>query len=292
MITGMWPLGSVDSLPAALGDAGTGLVLPSQVHGGIRPYIDRLYQRTQDGTYASMRQLLDALSVGEVEESESLQSRVSRLTASSVTWSPPSSAKTGRVRTSLIAGLSVLMFGWIGWQLLTSNFQGSGEQIAVLTSPLPSIEASQATGKVAEVVAVTSYDPFGDDAENADQVLLAVDSDPETSWTTSSYRKADMSGKAGVGLLLDLGSTQEVFGVEVDFISAGHSAEIYVIKTDSPDFATELKFGDTNPNQSSSEVSSKDSVSGRYVLIWLTPDLPQTETGEFQGGISEIKVLL
>lgn len=292
MITGMWPLGSVDSLPAALGDGGAGLVLPSQVHGGIRPYIDRLYQRTQDGTYTSMRQLLDALSVGEAEESESLQSRVSRLTASSVTWSPPQSAKTGRVRTSLIAGLSVLMFGWIGWQLLTSNFQGSGEQIAVLTSPLPSIEVSQATGKVAEVVTVTSYDPFGDDAENADQVLLAVDSDPETSWTTSSYRKADMSGKAGVGLLLDLGSKQEVFGVEVDFVSAGHSAEIYVMKTDTPDFATELKFGDTNPNQSSSEVSSKDPVSGRYVLIWLTPDLPETETGEFQGGIFEIKVLL
>lgn len=292
MITGMWPLGSVDSLPAALGDGGAGLVLPSQVHGGIRPYIDRLYQRTQDGTYASMRQLLDALSVGEVEESESLQSRVSRLTASSVTWSPPQSAKTGRVRTSLIAGLSVLMFGWIGWQLLTSNFQGSGEQIAVLTSPLPSIEVSQATGKVAEVVTVTSYDPFGDDAENADQVLQAIDSDPETSWTTSSYRKADMSGKAGVGLLLDLGSKQEVFGVEVDFVSAGHSAEIYVMKTDTPDFATELKFGDTNPNQSSSEVSSKDPVSGRYVLIWLTPDLPETETGEFQGGIFEIKVLL
>jgi hypothetical protein len=78
----------------------------------------------------------------------------------------------------------------------------------------------------------------------------------------------------------------------VDFVSAGHSAEIYVMKTDTPDFATELKFGDTNPNQSSSEVSSKDPVSGRYVLIWLTPDLPETETEEFQGGIFEIKVLL
>ena len=105
MVTGMWPLGSVDSLPAALDDGGTGLVLPSQVHGGVRPYIDQLYQQTQDGTYTSMRQLLDALSVGEVEESESLQSRVSRLTASSVAWQPPQSTNTSRVRTSLIAAL-------------------------------------------------------------------------------------------------------------------------------------------------------------------------------------------
>jgi serine/threonine protein kinase len=292
MITGMWPLGSVDSLPAALSDGGTGLVLPSQVHGGVSSYIDRLYQRTQDGTYTSMRQLLDALSVGEVEESESLQSRVSRLTASSVIWSPPQSTQSNRVRTSLIAALSVLVFGWIGWQLLTSNFQRSEAPVAVLASPLPSLEVSQATGKVAEVVTVTSYDPLGDDEESADQALLAVDSDAETAWTTASYNKADMSGKAGVGLLIDLGVEQEVYSVEIDFISAGHTAEIYVVNSAEQDFDTELKFGDTNPNESSSEISSTDSVSGRYVLVWLTPDLPESESGEFQGGISEIKVRL
>lgn len=292
MITGMWPLGSVDSLPAALSDGGSGLVLPSQVHGGVSSYIDRLYQRTQDGTYTSMRQLLDALSVGEVEESESLQSRVSRLTASSVTWSPPESSQSSRVRTSVIAGLSVLVFGWIGWQLLTSNFQRSEAPVAILASPLPSIAVPQATGEVAKAVTVTSYDPLGDNEENADQALLAIDSDNETAWTTASYNTSDMSGKAGVGLLVDLGVEKEVYSVEIDFISAGHTAEIYVVNSTEPDFATELKFGDTNPNESSSEISSTNPVSGRYVLVWLTPDLPEAESGEFQGGISEIKVRL
>ena len=292
MITGMWPLGSVDSLPAALGDGGSGLVLPSQVHGGVSSYIDRLYQRTQDGTYTSMRLLLDALSVGEVEESESLQSRVSRLTASSVTWSPPQSSQSSRVRTSVIAGLSVLVFGWIGWQLLTSNFQRSEAPVAILASPLPSIAVPQATGEVAKAVTVTSYDPLGDNEENADQALLAIDSDNETAWTTASYNKSDMSGKAGVGLLVDLGVEKEVYSVEIDFISAGHTAEIYVVNSTEPDFATELKFGDTNPNESSSEISSTDPVSGRYVLVWLIPDLPEAESGEFQGGITEIKVRL
>jgi putative peptidoglycan lipid II flippase len=292
MITGMWPLGSVDSLPAALSDGGAGLILPSQVHGGVSSYIDRLYQRTQDGTYTSMRQLLDALSVGEVEESESLQSRVSRLTANSVSWSPPQPTRASRVRTSLIAGFAVLVFGWIGWQLLTSNFQKSEAPVAILASPLPSIEISSATGKVAEVVTITSYDPLGNGEENDDQALFVVDSDPETAWTTVSYRNSDMSGKAGVGLLLDLGVEQEVYSVEVDFISPGHMAEIYVVNSTQPDFTTELKFGDTNPNESSSEVSKSDPVSGRYVLVWLTPDLPTSETGGFQGGISEIKVRL
>ena len=292
MITGMWPLGSVDSLPAALSDGGSGLVLPSQVHGGVSSYIDRLYQRTQDGTYASMRQLLDALSVGEVEQSESLQSRVSRLTASSVIWSPPQSSQSNRVRTSVIAGLSVLIFGWIGWQLLTSNFQRSEAPVAILSSPLPSIEVPQATGEIAKAVTITSYDPLGDNEENADQALLAIDGDKETAWTTASYNKADMSGKAGVGLLVDLGVEKEIYSIEIDFISAGHTAEIYVVNSTEPDLATELKFGDTNPNESSSKISVTEPVSGRYILVWLTPDLPEAENGEFQGGISEIKVRL
>lgn len=291
MITGMWPLGSVDSLPAALSE-GEDLVLPSQVHGGVRPYIDRLYQRTQDGTYTSMRQVIDALSVGEVEESESLQSRVSRLTASSVTWSPPQDANSSRLRTTLIAALSVLVFGWVGWQLLTSNFHRSGSALSVVASPLPSIEVSQSTGQFAQVVAITSYDPFGDDVENENQAALAIDGDSKTSWITSSYRKADMSGKAGVGLLVDLGSAQDVYGVDVDFESAGHAAEIYVVNSPEPDFATEIKFGDSDPTKASNKVSVSKAVSGRYVLIWLTPDLPESDSGKFQGGISEIKIRL
>jgi putative peptidoglycan lipid II flippase len=292
MITGMWPNGSVDSLPAALSDSGAGLVLPSQVHGGIRPYIDRLYQKTQDGTFTSMRQVLDALSVGEVEESESLQSRVSRLTASSVTWTPPQSAKSSKLRSTLIAGLSVLVFGWLGWQLLTSNFARADSDIAVLISPLPSIEVSSATGELAQIVAVTAYDPLGDNEENSEQALLAVDGDVDTAWTTVNYRQADMSGKAGVGLLLDLGTSRDVYGVEIEFTAVGHSGEIYVIDSPVPDFVTAPKFGDFDPASSSSSVSVKAAATGRYVLVWLTPDLPKSETDEFQGGISEIKVRL
>jgi serine/threonine protein kinase len=292
MITRTWPLGSVDSLPAAPTDSGDSLVLPSQVHVGVKPYIDKLYQKTQDGTFTSMRQVLDALSVGEVEESESLQNRVSRLTASSVTWSPQKSVETRKVRASLIAGLFVFVLGWIGWQLLTSNFQRSESPIAIVATPLPSIEVSQSTGQEAKAIEISIYDPLGDNKENSELASLAIDGDSDTAWTTSNYRNADMSDKAGVGLMVDLGSAQDIYTVEVEFISVGHSAEVYVIDTPQPNFATAKKFGDNDPSKISSEISSLDSVSGRYVLVWLTPDLPESESGEFQGGISEIKVRL
>ena len=291
MITGMWPLGSVDSLPAALNDDAGNMVLPSQVHGGIKPYIDVLYQRTQDGSFTSMRQVLDALSVGEAVESESLQNRVSRFTASSVTWAPTQSTRQGRLRASLIAGLSVLIFGWIGWQLLTSNYHRADSSITNLSSPFPSID-SGATGQKAEIVTAAIYDPLGDNTENEEQVLLAIDSNLDTAWTTDSYKKANMAGKAGVGLLLDLGSAKNVSGVEVDFISPGHSAQIYVVDSASPDVALETKFGEIPSSEISGSVSAAKVVKGRYVLIWLTPDLPVSESGEFQGGISEVRVLI
>jgi hypothetical protein len=123
-------------------------------------------------------------------------------------------------------------------------------------------------------------------------VSLAIDGDSETAWTTDSYRQADMSAKAGVGLLLDLGTAQEVYGVEIDFTSFGHSAEIYVTDSREPDFASEIKFGDVDPSSSSSSIKVLNAVSGRYVLIWLTPDLPASDSGEFQGGISEVRVRL
>lgn len=291
MITGMWPLGSVDALPAALGSGSNGLVLPSQVHGGVRPYLDRLYQQTQDGTLSSMRQLQDALSVGEAEESQSLQNRVSLLTSTSVLWTPSKSTLPKKLRSTLIAGLSVLLFGWLGWQLLTSNFFRQDASISSLASPLPSAEISQATGEIAPIETITSYDPLGNNTENEELVLFAIDGDKETAWTTESYRKADMSGKAGVGLLLDLGVTQDVYGIDIDFIS-GQTAEIYVVNSAEPDLATGTKFGDFLPSEISNSFGVSPAVSGRYVLIWITPELPQSESGNFQGGISEIIVRL
>lgn len=292
MTTGMWPLGSVDSLPSALGSR-TGLVLPSQVHEGVRPFIDRLYQRTQNGSFTSMRELLEALSVSEFEESESLQRRVNRLTASSVIWTPTPNSKSGRVRATMIAGLSVFIFGWIGFQLLSNGFNSQDSTIAVLESPLPSEQPSEETAPTAAaaIVSISAYDPFGDQVENPDLAAFAIDGLSETKWQTVIYKDSAM-GKAGVGLLLDLGETAEVTGVEIDFDGIGHSAEIYVGDSEQPDFATARKFGDSDPASATAKVQSSQPVAGRYVLIWLTPELPGTSDGRFQGGINEIRVLI
>lgn len=291
MVTGMWPLSSVDSLPVARSTSDATIVLPSEVHGGIQNGIDQIYRRTQTGEFSSMRQLIDALSVGEVEVVENLQARVTRFTANSVTWHPEDGSTASRFKVVAVAALAVAIFGWIGWQLLTSNFKTSDSIVESINSPLPSVEITipVGTGEKAAISGISTYDPFGDDSENAELAQLAIDGDTKTAWTTVAYRKADM-GKSGVGLILDLGASTLVTKIDLEFISAGHTAQIYVGDSPALDFATAAKFGQTDGSTNTASVLAGEPTSGRYVAIWLTPDLPKAKSNKFQGGVAEITV--
>jgi hypothetical protein len=290
MVTGMWPLEGADSLPAAIGPV-KGSVLPSQVHVDIHSGLDRIYQATQNQEFDTMRQLVDALSVGEFEASENLQSRVTRFTANSVVWLPEADTKARRLRSTLIAAFGVFIFGWIGLQLLSSNFQGPNSAVDVLDSPAPYVEVTESAAppELISVVSAVPFDPYGDQSENADLAGLAIDGDIETAWPTVVYRDANM-GKSGVGLLLDLGQATELSSVEVDFSSSGQSGEIYILDSPTPDLATATKFGDIDSITTSSSGSGDNKVSGQYVLIWITPELPQISSGNYQGGIFEVRV--
>ncbi|MBV5268171.1 MAG: hypothetical protein JZU67_06670, partial [Burkholderiaceae bacterium] len=78
--------------------------------------------------------------------------------------------------------------------------------------------------------------------------------------------------------------------VDLEFISAGHTAEVYVGETPTPDFATAAKVGQTDGSTNTASVLVGAPTSGRYVAIWLTPDLPEAKSSKFQGGIAEINV--
>jgi hypothetical protein len=229
--------------------------------------------------------------VGEVEVVENLQARVTRFTASSVTWHPEDGSSASRFKVVSVAAVAVAIFGWIGWQLLTSNFKTSDSVVESINSPLPSVEITipTGTGEEAQILDVLTYDPFGDDSENADLAQLAIDGDSETAWTTVEYRKANMS-KSGVGLILDLGTPTLVTKIDLEFISAGHNAEIYVGDTPAPDFATAAKIGQIASSTKTATVLAGEPTSGRYVVIWLTPDLPKAKSGKFRGGIAEINI--
>jgi hypothetical protein len=186
----------------------------------------------------------------------------------------------------------VMGMGWVGWQLLTHNFNKSDVPVAILASPLPSTSLSpspSATSEFADVVGISDYDPFGDQTENPDQAALAVDADLATSWNTVNYVHNDMAGKPGVGLLLDLGAPRPVSSVNLNFLDPGVSASIYVADSEQPDITTAELLGNVSDADTSAIIKAPRAISGRYVLVWIT-HVPKNTNGSYKGGIAEIQI--
>lgn len=295
MVTGVWPntgpKGGLKVNVDALASAPAGVTVPSQLTGGVRETVDTIYRRTQNGSFQTMRDLADALTVGLVENSDNFQSRVGRITATAVSWHGAPESKETRIKSTLIALVSVIIFGWIGWQLLTSNFHKSSDPIAILASPLPSAVATESNQPMApiQIMGASDFDPFGDNTENPGKTALAIDGDKATAWTTVNYKNSDM-GKSGVGLLLDLGSPRPITTVSIDFSVAGQLADVYLTDSATPDLATAEKLGSTTSTGGTDVVKAPRAISGRYVLVWIKPNLPKNSAGTYQGGIAEIKV--
>lgn len=201
------------------------------------------------------------------------------------------------LRWKLVASaiIATFSFGYIGYQLLTSNFHTSETPVAIVpnnglttTSPTP----SPSVGVPTPIVAATSFDPLGDKKENDGSLNAIFDSESnnaQTTWTTSTYKTADL-GKDGVGVVLDLGSTKSVTAVEINFAAAGQAVEVYLTDQAVPDLKTAKKLSELAQTPALAKIQGTSAVAGRYVLIWLT-SLPAVTDG-FAAGIANVQVLL
>lgn len=289
-VTGMWPHETVDGLPAA--KTTERLAVPSHFASGVTHTVDSLYQRTQDGTFTSMRDVMHALSIGTVENQRESVSPLSRLTDHVVTWHGHPEDRDDRKRATIYALVGVVLLAWIGSKLMATNFGDSAMPEAIVSAastaqPSASSSAS-ANGQNVDIRTVTAFDPLGDDSENDAKTANVIDGDSKTIWTTVDYKKADLGGKEGVGLLLDLGAPRPVATVDIEFTSPGASVTAYVTDDSSPTIADSEKLGTATASSKSLTIKSPRPVSGRYVIVWLT-DIPQAGS-IWKSGISEITV--
>jgi serine/threonine-protein kinase len=139
------------------------------------------------------------------------------------------------------------------------------------------------------ITSANFFDPQGDDDENADQVLNALDQNPETAWRSETYTDPDaMAGKDGVGLYVTLDGTHDIGQVDVRTDEGGWSAQIYLVDGEPPsDLAG---WGDPVTSVQGAEAGltrfALDGARGRQVLIWFTR---VADSG--QVAVAEIKVL-
>lgn len=284
----------------AVGSQKNALLRPSDYVSGIPAAVDDFFESTQNRGFTSMNELasnLDQL-INHFERS-SENSPTPLTSQSSHSTYPTQPKQVSRKRTILISMLIVLAMGWSGWKLVTMNLHRNGIPMALLPTslwtasptPTPSISKTPVHYELATITSIRDYDPLGSGEENSDQVSNAIDNDFATSWNTVQYRQDNVSGKAGVGLLIDLGSRQKIKAVATYFVDPGENLEIYVTDDDNPDVKSLTPFGSANDTDLDNVITSPKGQVGRYVLVWLTY-LPKIANGSYQAGITEVQVRL
>jgi len=183
---------------------------------------------------------------------------------------------------------------WVGSTLLTVSGSVDG-----VTTPTPSVSApahtsgataGAAAGASAKIVSAQVFDPLGDgQPENDKDVPLAYDGNPSTSWSTLEYRGSPKFGnlKDGVGVVVDLGSSQNLSGVTISSTTPGATVEVRT--ADQPaDSLDGYKAAGKATLQNTTDVTFAKPVKARFVLVWIT-GLVQSDNG-FKADLAEVAV--
>lgn len=296
-LTGRWPGEPVDGLPAAPAVERGRVPWPSRVVADVPRSLDQVVARS----------LLTTTPPKGRGRYESIDEMVADLQAvlNPATVPVATGAQRGhepwrpwlRVFSVLFFTAAAVALGWLGLNLITGL--GSPPVSAPrTTTPTPTISATPTVSgsaaapgtRVLPVVSVDDFDPFGDTLEeNPELARFAIDGKPATAWKTVRYRNGDLSGKPGVGLMLDLGAPRPVSAVDLRLLGNGTDVSLRATDDTSKDPEEMRSLAEVTGVGNAVTLRLPRPVTTRYVLVWLT-EIP-AEGGGFQGGIAEVVVL-
>jgi len=314
LCTGYWPGSLPESAPDPMRTAPT-VLPPSQVRAAVPRSVDLLMSRSLSAAPPQRAAEPITTAAGFAAAAGAALDQVAPVTTTTlkpVNVGPVSPARR-LVRISLrllavVAGVAlVLGIAWVGLQLLSADESSDPTDEAttaeILTSPAVPVDELTITSEdqPLTIAGFRSYDPFGDDdgdekpdrrkgLENDDLAVTVNDADPGTAWLTSEYGTADMDGKAGVGLIVDLGVEREVQQVSVNLVGRGTGVDVRVSDSIKRDPALWSPLGEAFAPQDRIDIRAPRPVAGRYVLVWFTQLPPIEGTEEFQGGVRSIVI--
>ncbi len=305
MLTGRWPLGLVDGMSPAprVGDR---LLPPSQVVADVPSGIDDICLRAigpqvaGDGRidpYPDMAAVTTALGAWEQRPGRRTLSLAPRESAP-LTTGRRALRVAGRIVLAAAALVIVTGVGLAGLRLAQSSQSPWG-----VTAPEAPIEVLTEVGDVTSIddfagglpgeivpVAAEDFDPRGSDREEMPELVPnAIDERSDTAWTTDTYYAADLDGKGGTGLMLDLGESQPVSAVRLELVGSGSSISVLVAAEPSRKVSKWAPLASAEGIGTAIDLRAPRPVVGRYVLIWFT-QLPLVD-GVYQGGIRDVIVL-
>jgi eukaryotic-like serine/threonine-protein kinase len=199
-----------------------------------------------------------------------------------------------RERTSMLAvGAVVVVAALVLVAVLlfaADNAQrGTGSASRAAPTPEPRQDA-ELTSVSLKQTAAEDFDPAGDDVEHDDETTFAVDNEPNTFWSTETYRGP--LGKAGVGLVVDAEPGVAAAALEVDTPTAGFRATVYGardrVPTQAPPGNGWTRLAESRAISSSERIPLDTGTTRfRYYLLWITELGP----GDSRAEISELRLL-
>ncbi|MER6777648.1 MULTISPECIES: protein kinase family protein [unclassified Streptomyces] len=216
---------------------------------------------------------------------------------------PPLQSRTGRVLKWGVAALLIAALGLGSWQLadtLLERVKGDTGSNGSNQQPKPD-EASKGAkpnnpGKPLHIANATTFGKEPIKPEDADK---AIDNNGDSAWITKVFYGYANFGNLdsyddGSGIVVDLGSVQEVAGLDVDMYAAGQKVEVRAASPEASqprslsDFSHEVvKLTTAGKNL---KTTLETPLKARYLVIHITA-LPADSNGGYRGGINEIKVL-
>ena len=293
-LTGRWPSRvAVEHLPSVPATGGGRTPWPSRVVVDVPADLDAITARALQTTHApkGLGHFTDVSQV--VEALAASLTAAPHVPAQRFRWGRLA-IRVGAVVVSVAAAYALIALG-------INLVLGMGSSPltvarAVTAAPTPTVPVTTPTTptttgeSVLPIVSVVDYDPFGDDKhENPQEAPLAIDSNPATAWHTVRYKANDLSGKPGVGLLVDLGAPRPVDAVTLHLL--GNGTDLSLLATDDPTqpYTTFTRMAEVTGAGSVLTLRVPRPVTTRYLVVWLTM-IPSTD-GAYQGGVSDISVL-
>lgn len=295
-LTRRWPTTSMtvtDGLPPAPMSNGATL-LPGTVAPDVPPALDHVVARSlataalPAGTFAfaGVSECVQALERAysslpgddtATEYAEGTDSATDRL--------------VGRVSTIAVIVLAVAGLVLLMWQLIanrTTEGQSPSVEGAALVQPLPTVDTPLPEAPFA-VVKSWDFDPWGDDEEGGDAVREAIDGSRSSAWYTDAYGSADLNGKGGVGLVVDLGAVRPVRAIDLKLVGTGTDFEILTATKKPTKYKDFKRIVDVTAAGDAITVRMPRARDARFVMVWLTR-LP-FDGSSYIGGVRDLKVV-
>ena len=312
-LTGHWPHAEVgaSALPDANRDGTGNPAAPRQVRAGVPAYLDDLTMDLLDRRVAA-------------PEADALAAELDRLDAAEdeyedvgpLRFTQSTSTESTRTAPKIIIGVAALaviaLLGLVfGIRAITSSSdpkptttaqanagtQG-GQTPADEQTPAPTPKQIPLTGDMVRIV-----DPPPGDRDDTGQAKFTVDDDDETAWVTQRFTRANFGNrKAGMGVLINLGTPRKLSEIQVETSQPGVTMDIRTGATDPGDTsAGDQKIMETYKRVSDSETETdgtQEVFSGfdpdqtyKFVLVFLTK-LPAAadDNGGYKVSVENIKV--